>query len=290
MLKRLAIFAVLLTVAPMVSGQPNKAPDQKQAPAKQSQPAVLLANGQNKQASSQTDQPKPDGNQKGPDKHPVTPESQNNYTAWGFWVNFGLTAITLLIAIAAVIQASAAKLGAKAMLRSERAWLLPDGEKIGMVVLRPVEQQVQPQKTPVQCSIALRNCGNTPASAIDWQFELQLGVSADTPPSLEIYTRKPQNKSLTPFPIGQDRLGHGVAILTPREYINAFEQGQIWDGSKILWLCGVARYNDVFEKKRWLTRKPEEHCTFVCLRYICAPDGSNGQWFLGGPSGYNKAT
>jgi hypothetical protein len=226
---------------------------------------------------------------KGQQKDPPATQGTPDYVAWGFWVNFGLTAITLLIAIAAVIQASAAKLGAKAMLRSERAWLLLDGEKIGMPFLHSVEQQ-GPQKTPVHCRIALKNCGNTPATAIDWQFELQLGDSAKTPPCFDIYKREPPKDRLTPFPIGQDSHGHASAVLTPQENVSNSQMTDIWDGKKVLWLCGKARYYDVFAQKRWLKRRPEEHYTFVCLRYICAPNGANGQWVLGGPSGYNKAT
>jgi hypothetical protein len=62
MLKSLAIFGLLLVLAPMVPGQPNKAAEQKQESAKQSQPAVLSTDSPNKQDSSQTDQPKPGSN------------------------------------------------------------------------------------------------------------------------------------------------------------------------------------------------------------------------------------
>ncbi|MGD0547847.1 MAG: hypothetical protein ABR991_08455 [Terracidiphilus sp.] len=62
MLKRLAIIAIAAIVAVSVSGQPNQIANQKQEPAKQSQPTVLPAGSQNKQTSKQTDQPKPDTN------------------------------------------------------------------------------------------------------------------------------------------------------------------------------------------------------------------------------------
>ena len=215
---------------------------------------------------------------------------KRDYSAWGFWFNVILTPITLLVAGAAVWQAIAANSSAQAIIRSERAWLLPDGEKIGMPILRPIEQQPQPQKTPAQCKIALKNSGNTPASAIDLQFELQLGDSTKEPPSFDIYTRKAAKDPLTPFPIGQDDHGYTVAFLTTQEYISDADQEDIWNGKRILWLCGIARYHDVFRQKRLFRRKPEEHLTFICLRYISASDGTNGQWFLGGPSGYNRAT
>jgi hypothetical protein len=230
-------------------------------------------------------------NEKGQVKDPPSAKDSFDYAKWGFWVNFGLTGITFLIAIASVIQASAARISAKAVMLSERAWLLPNGDKIGPPYLHPVEQQ-GPQKTPVHCTMALKNNGNTPASAIDWQFELQLGNSAESPPSFDVYKQKPPKDRLTsfPFPIAQDGEGRATAVLTPQEHISASDQTDIWDGKQVLWLCGIARYYDVFRKKRWFKRRPEEHLTFVCLRYICAPGGANGQWLIGGPSKYNNAT
>jgi hypothetical protein len=59
MLKYLAILAAFLAVATAISGQPNRAADQSQESAKRSQPAVLPTGSPNRQASSQTDQPKP---------------------------------------------------------------------------------------------------------------------------------------------------------------------------------------------------------------------------------------
>jgi hypothetical protein len=202
--------------------------------------------------------------------------------------NWILGALGVIGGILALLTLRTFKRQTDHIITSERAWLLPDGEKIGMPFLRPVEHQ-GPQKTPVHCGIALKNCGKTPASAIDWQFELQLGDSAEAPPSFDIYKRKPPKDRLTPFPIGQDSHGNVSAVLMPQEHISASEMTDIWDGKKVLWLCGIARYHDVFKQKRWIRRKPEEHYTFVCLRYICAPNGANGQWILGGPSGYNKA-
>lgn len=224
----------------------------------------------------------PQGQQKERQQGSVSSHAPLDYVAWGFWVNLTLTAITFLIALASLIQARAAKLGATAVLRSERAWLLLDGDKVGMPYLS--------SKTRPYCSLALRNCGNTPAQAIDFQFELQMGDSAEVPPSFEIYSRGVPKDSLTPFPIGQDRLGQATAGLMPEEPLTESVRTEIREGKKIIWLCGVARYHDVFEQKQRFKRRKEEHHTFVCLRYRAMADGSSGDWVLGGPPGYNKAT
>jgi hypothetical protein len=232
--------------------------------------------------------------EKGQEKDTIAAKGQYDYSALGFRVNLFLVIITLVIAAASLIQAFAAKRSAEAVMRSERAWILPDGDKIGLPTLVPVPPDLpeNARKTPVYCPIGLRNCGNTPASAIKWEFELRIGESKETPPSFEIYERKPtpSMEGQTPFPIGQDRLGHAVAVLKPYQYISVAEKLEIDAGNKIIWLCGVARYYDVFRRRKFLERKPEEHETLICLRYEARIDGSSGAWILGGPSGYNRAT
>ena len=159
--------------------------------------------------------------------------------------------------------------------------------------LIPVESQASPQKRRTHCELTLRNCGNTPASAIEWQFEMQIGDSAETPVSFEIYKSKSLKESLTPFPIGHDQPGYAVAVLTPEEYLSVSQRDAINAGTKTLWLCGAVRYHDVFEQQKrygWLKRSAETHQTLVCLRYITFPGNNYGRWVLGGPSGYNRAT
>jgi hypothetical protein len=235
-----------------------------------------------------------EGNEISQLKDAIPAKGQYDYSALGFRVNLLLMIITLVIAAASLIQAFAAKRSAEAVMRSERAWILPDGDKIGLLTLVPVPPDLpeNARKTAVYCPIGLRNCGNTPASAIKWEFELRIGESKETPPSFEIYESKPTPSmdGQTPFPIGQDRLAHAEAFLKPYPYISAAEKLEIDAGNKIIWLCGIARYYDVFRHRKFLERKPEEHKTLICLRYEARIDGSSGAWFLGGPSGYNRAT
>jgi hypothetical protein len=188
-------------------------------------------------------------------------------------------------------QARAAKVAADAIMRSERAWLLLDGEKIGMPIFMP--HSIDSTISTASCNIPFENCGKTPAEAILWVVELTIGDSPIEPPSLEIYTTKVTDKvsGQTPFPIGPGRLGWVVATgsIAPAE----------WDAyiadKKFMWLCGVARYGDVFKRKtHFLGRQLEEHETRICLVYQKftrapgAPPG--GRWALGGPEGYNQAT
>lgn len=83
--------------------------------------------------------------------------------------------------------------------------------------------------------------------------------------------------------------GHAHAVLRPHEYISTAEKAEIDAGTKHIWLCGIARYRDVFERRNSLRKRANLHETKVCLRYMARSDGSTGMWVLGGPSGYNEA-
>jgi hypothetical protein len=109
-------------------------------------------------------------------------------------------------------------------------------------MLIPSNAPENPRKIPVTCDIALKNCGNTPASAIDWDFELRIGESTLAPPSIEIYDRKFPDDRQTLVPIGQDRLGNATAILKPHGYISVVERAAINGGNSFLRACNAARH------------------------------------------------
>jgi hypothetical protein len=175
-------------------------------------------------------------------------------------------------------------------MRSERAWLLLNGEDIGKPVLIPYDSLENPRKIYAYCPVALKNCGNTPGFAIDWDFELRIGESQDAPPSLEVYEKKSPTESPMPFPIGPGWPGNAEARLKPRGFISTAEKAEIDSGAQFLWLCGVARYEDVFGYRRFFRRKSERHETRVCLRYEIRTNAPDGYWVLGGPREYNRAT
>ena len=311
MLKWLAILAVILAIAqtPMpIIGQASDNPcpnNQKQNDgtengkriAKPSRPSITQdLNSQNERCCPAKAEPQERacGNQYStiniPDLAPMSESwTWHDIIAWVADLAlalFGLIGILIGLGSLYVIWEQGSHI-----IKSERAWLLPDGEKIGMPVLVPVPAEGI-RKIPVNCSIGLTNCGNTPAFAVKWEFELRIGESKENPPSFDIYKNKstPSMEGQTPFPIGQGRHGHAIAVLKPHSYISLEERLEINDGRKIIWLCGVARYRDVFKHRKFLDRNPEEHETLICLRYEARSDGSSGAWMLGGPSGYNRAT
>ncbi len=110
------IFAVFAAVG--VPGQPDKAADQKQEATKQSQPAVLPADGQNKQDSSQTDQPKADLN---PPKWYAPLERPD----WWLVIVAALTGgVICWQSVETRKAAQGAFLNAQAVINAERPWML----------------------------------------------------------------------------------------------------------------------------------------------------------------------
>lgn len=92
MLKSLAILAVLCVLAGVVPGQLNKAADQKQGHAAQSQPAVINPVSSNEQNHSQPNQPKPGSN-------PPSGHTSFKWPRWVFDSNWWLVIIAGLTGI-----------------------------------------------------------------------------------------------------------------------------------------------------------------------------------------------
>jgi len=259
----LCVFAVHLSGQTQKGAQPNK-----QSPYSEAQKPVTVTFVNN---------PTSDNHAQGAQKN-----SPDWYTSPEWWLC--ILGIPTLIFLG--WQARAAKLGAEAIMLSERAWLLLHGEKIGMPMF--IADSTDSTISTASCDIAFENCGKTPAEAILWVVELTISDSHIEPPSLEIYTTKVTDKRYgqTPFPIGPGRLGWARAT----GFISPADRDAYFAGKKFLWLCGVARYCDVFKRKtHFLGNRLEEHETRICLVYHKFTKAPGGSWALGGPEGCNRA-
>jgi hypothetical protein len=267
----LAILALAL-ILPINPGKKNESPDlAQQNSANNGAPTVSLVNNQT--CPQNTD--------------PPNAEPPHWYASPEWWLC--ILGVPTLIFLG--WQGRAAKIGAEAVMLSERAWLLLHGEKIGMPMF--MADSTDSTRITVSCYVAFENCGKTPAEAILWVFELTIGDSPIKPPSLEIYTTNVTDKTSgqTPFPIGPGRLGYAVADSKLTGFISPADWDDYCAGKKFAWLCGVARYRDVFKRKtRFLGRRFEEHETRICLVYQKFTNALGGRWALGGPEGYNRAT
>jgi hypothetical protein len=150
MLKSLAILGLLLAVAPMMPGQPNKAADQKQESAKHGQPSPV-ASAPEKHDSGQTDQTK------------ASPNPPEWYAAierpdwWLVVLGFATLGIVAWQTYQTKKAAEAALLNAQAVINAERALLLFTVEK----------ERVQGPGGPSIFHISVVNYGKVPARRLE---------------------------------------------------------------------------------------------------------------------------
>jgi hypothetical protein len=220
--------------------------------------------------------------------HPYQTQSQheNNLSAkdderwirWGVYVNGILVLATLVLAITAVYQAKAAKASVQAVVKSERAWILV--EKVGLEYLVPIEVQ---QNQPNYVSIDFRNYGKTIAKMTAWKFGLYITEIVDEPPAIAYEIDKDIfNSSIQPpkEPVPQiAQLMGKEAIIHQADYDAIIGKTDV---TKFLWLCGIIKYEDVFDPKT-------EHETLVCYRFGTWRSGKE-PFFKMVVAKYNKET
>jgi hypothetical protein len=188
------------------------------------------------------------------------------------------TAHARIAAEAARDNAKAALLGAKAIMESDRAWMLM--EKISNIYLVPVEIQ---QGRPSSVLLEFRNAGKTPARMLAWKFGLYISDVSDRPgPSA--YDVK--GVVFNPIIIPQGADCPQAAMLTSNGgFIRQQELDDILrNRTKMLWLCGIIKYEDIF-------RPGVEHETILCRHYRVWFAGQEPFFGLAGcPTEYNKET
>lgn len=162
-------------------------------------------------------------------------------------------------AIAAKDNAEAARKSAEAFITESRPWLL-------------LHKNIRPDDphSKWQFRIKIQNFGKTPAKLIAYQAEMQMGDRSAPPDEMIFEKQRPFDSIILPQGefVDQDFSAMG----------NDF--GKAHAGEKYLWLCGLVRYEDVFE-----SNEPRLHETMFCLRYEPLA-GIRGGW-VQGPRKYN---
>jgi hypothetical protein len=151
MRKWLAIFGMLLTVAPIMASQPNQATDSKHATANQVQGEgkTVGADQADKQASGQTDQPK------------ANTDPPGRYTALerpDWWLVIVATLTAAVICWQSIETRRAAKgalLNAQALITAERPWLVAYFTKS--------QEETIPESGHLRFNWEVKNVGRTPA-------------------------------------------------------------------------------------------------------------------------------
>jgi hypothetical protein len=166
---------------------------------------------------------------------------------------------------------------------SERAQVLLHAKKTQSPVLIPSDAP------PVQsgehifahCMVSLKNFGRTPAHVCVCEFEMQLGESEKSPPSVRFYEKTFKSSIYTIAPNEHWLI---QATLLPDLFVNSVTEKEIIKGTRFLWLCGVVRYRDVFREKG---KMPE---TRVCMLYETMTNQPKPYWRVEGPCEFNRTT
>lgn len=153
-MKSLTILTLLFGLAVSVSGQPDKAANQKRQATGQGKPSVVTADSQNKQASGQTDQTEA-GRDAPAEKASIERSHWWSTSEWWLVIIAGLTGCvigwqsweTRKSANASKDAASAALLNAQTLINAERPWIVINVES----------------PAPNQFHFKATNVGRTPA-------------------------------------------------------------------------------------------------------------------------------
>ena len=230
-----AIASVILIVSPLSTnnkGLANHNPNHTQDSQACSQSSKTTLNSEDSNCpSNQTTNSNGKPTNDGPD-----------YLLWGTVINGVLALGTIFIAIFAVVQGLASKHSAKALVASERAWIMVDLKWSDALKVMDSRTGDGSWKTSVTFSLVCRNLGKTPAWISEIQPKLLILGSVDTTESL------PENPDLT---LTDERI-------VTAQYVGAGEHEE-WksvfmttDGHRtveILILYGVVRYRHLLSNK-----------------------------------------
>jgi hypothetical protein len=169
----------------------------------------------------------------------------------------------------------------EAFVRNERARLLI--HKIQEPYLVTVETAVTEERLS-HCVFFVKNFGKGLGTIVASRFELQMSDSVTAPPLPAIYDMKPNTVTFTPYILPQGESWPAEAPLTPAGFVSPEDLAAIENMRKYVWLCGIIRYYDVFE------RKNEEHETLFCYMWETRLNTPKHFWRPAGPAEYNKAT
>jgi hypothetical protein len=211
----------------------------------------------------------------------------HKFVTWpGSWETWALIVTFAVITWQACLMRSHAKhlrSLAEHIALSERAQVLLHTKKTLLPVLIPIDAPpTQPgEHIFAHCLISLKNFGRTPAHVCACEFEMQIGQSEKSPPSVGFYEKTFRSSIYT---IAPNEHWPIQATLLPDGFVNSATLKEIDEGTRFLWLCGVVRYRDVFREKGKI---PE---TRVCMLYETRTNQPKPYWRVEGPSEYNRTT
>ena len=231
--------------------------------------------------------PKRTTNTNNDDESKATPNTQRSITISGpprissergwadwvlWWCSILLVPATLIIAIYAVVQASAAKISANAQMDANRTWLLVTVGNLPDITPVPDMLQV------LWIEPRVANEGKTPAWITKMRLRAQQFPSLKDIPTEPIY-----EGGETKHFDGEAALPPGASVAPLRVGVDAHDFIAIRQGKSFLYVYGFIDYMDIY-KRPFGTR-------FCFLYHV--PGGFNPipeGFVFGGPSAYNKVT
>lgn len=266
MLKWLAILgfcAGALFGTGVVAGQPNQTANGKGNSAGQGEPAVVSANGHDKQDASQTNQPKASGN--APDR--------NTAFKWPAWVSdsnwwllivAGFTGgVIAWQSFETKLAAEAALLNARAIIDAERAWIVISVEEefapiaddqLGMSAARILEENNRRAREafltgtdgkPKVFYISCLNQGRTPARIVSvcstYRF-VDKPENLPSPPDYSAATRMPEQT----FIVSRDSFKIQPGFSPGTVWENARKNKSLKANDLFLIFYGRVVYEDIF--------------------------------------------
>jgi hypothetical protein len=214
--------------------------------------------------------------------------THRDYEALGFYVNLALTLATLVIAVTAAIQASAAKSTAQSQMDADRAWVLIEG-------IRNPQPQLFARGYSPGIVYQVKIYGTTPARIRRERYRCRIvPVIPGTRPA------QPRLETVPTYPAELNRFsgsvsppGYSYLQSVPLESgpLTENEYRELHDGTSLLCSYCCIEYTDIFGRQA---------VTQLCLIYDFAfgavfqsPDGTilNPPGFRpGGPPNYQETT
>jgi hypothetical protein len=283
-------FLVMLQLPPLVKQDTAKPPSHKQqTTSPQNVPKQIIVVEEHTEPQ----------NRPSTEKSSIPDQDGFDYAFWGFWVNAVLVLATFIIAIFAVVQASAARLNAQALINAERAWItvlpyiwspefFPLWEDGDHVPEGPMGKHPMAHYFPAQ----IKNTGNTPATITG--MDIRYIRTSKHPSQLTAEPEYDQLDVTERFLIkDEEMLGRGL-LMPDSGTLTKVQIDDITQGKQFLYAYGIVKYSDVFDRSHetrfgYIYQIPEHY--LVMKEGRVSPISFDKAVFQhGGPPAYNRFT
>jgi hypothetical protein len=214
-------------------------------------------------------------------EHPYDPREDTPYRIY-LWATIAGVGGALFGLIFLVKSANAAKENAKAIMDSERAWIVATPTEWNPPLRSYAPHQLRGQNV---FRVKFVNVGKTPARIINASLKYILVNSLEDLPAVPVDSPSdPQPRIIVAPNMGADPkefIGAAAILEQPEGMLSADEHTAVYKGEKILYAFGFVRYLDVYEKERE---------TRFGYKFSVGDALSHGGFQQDGPASYRRTT